>query len=62
MEDFFLGKSDILLCTTIVASGLDVPQANTLIVDDAQHLGLAQMYQLRGRIGRRSAQAFAYFL
>ena len=62
MEDFFLGKSDILLCTTIVESGLDVPQANTLIVDDAQHLGLAQMYQLRGRIGRRSAQAFAYFL
>ncbi len=62
MEDFALGNSDVLLCTTIVESGLDIPRANTLIVDDVQHLGLAQMYQLRGRIGRRSEQAFAYFL
>ncbi|QVL35081.1 transcription-repair coupling factor [Aminirod propionatiphilus] len=59
---FVRGESDILVCTTIVESGLDIARANTLIVDDAQDLGLAQMYQLRGRVGRRSEQAFALFL
>lgn len=60
MTDFSLGKVDILLCTTIVESGLDIPAANTLIVDDAHELGLAQMYQLRGRVGRREEQAYAF--
>jgi len=60
MRQFTEGKIDILLCTTIVESGLDIPSANTLIVDDAHELGLAQMYQLRGRVGRREEQAYAY--
>lgn len=60
MAEFSAGRTDILLCTTIVESGLDIPAANTLIVDDAQELGLAQMYQLRGRVGRREEQAYAY--
>ncbi len=58
---FVRGEVDILVCTTIIESGLDIARANTLIVDDAQDLGLAQMYQLRGRVGRRSEQAFAFF-
>jgi transcription-repair coupling factor (superfamily II helicase) len=61
MVDFYAGKIDILLCTTIIESGLDVGNANTIIIDDAQELGLAQMYQLRGRVGRRGENAFAYF-
>ncbi len=61
MMDFYDRKIDILLCTTIIESGLDVPDANTIVVDDAQELGLAQMYQLRGRVGRRGENAFAYF-
>jgi transcription-repair coupling factor (superfamily II helicase) len=61
MLDFYGGKIDILLCTTIIESGLDVGTANTIIVDDSQELGLAQMYQLRGRVGRRGESAFAYF-
>lgn len=60
MADFAAGATDILLCTTIVESGLDIPAANTLIVDDAHELGLAQMYQLRGRVGRREEQAYAF--
>lgn len=59
---FARGDVDILVCTTIVESGLDIARANTLVVDDAHELGLAQMYQLRGRVGRRSEQAFAFFL
>ena len=62
MEEFVAGKIDVLVCTTIVESGLDIPSANTLIVDNAQDLGLAQLYQLRGRIGRREEQAFAFFM
>lgn len=62
MEDFSSGKTDILVCTTIVESGLDIPRANTLIVSDSQDLGLAQMHQLRGRVGRREEQAYALFL
>ena len=62
MLDFYEGRYDILVCTTIIESGLDIARANTLIVDDAQELGLSQMYQLRGRIGRREEVAYAYFL
>lgn len=62
MEEFYEAKLDILLATTIIESGLDVPRANTLIVYRADRFGLAQLYQLRGRVGRSTAQAFAYFL
>jgi transcription-repair coupling factor (superfamily II helicase) len=62
MLDFTEGKIDVLLCTTIIESGLDMPNANTLIVNDADRLGLAQLYQLRGRVGRGSNRAYAYFL
>ncbi len=61
MNAFYDGKVDILVCTTIIESGLDVPRANTLIVDDVKYLGLAQMHQIRGRIGRRSENAYALF-
>lgn len=62
METFLSGESKILLCTTIIENGLDIPTVNTLIVDDATMLGLSQMYQIRGRIGRSKVQAYAYFL
>lgn len=62
MEDFAAGAVDLLVCTTLVESGLDVGSANTLIVDDARMLGLAQMHQIRGRVGRREQNGFAYFL
>jgi transcription-repair coupling factor (superfamily II helicase) len=62
MDKFAEGAVDLLVCTTIVESGLDIPRANTMIVSDAQELGLAQMHQLRGRVGRRDEQAFALFL
>ncbi|MCL2010634.1 MAG: DEAD/DEAH box helicase, partial [Synergistaceae bacterium] len=62
MDRFADGDLDILICTTIVESGLDMPRANTLVVSDSQDLGLAQMHQLRGRVGRREEQAFALFL
>ena len=61
MMDFYSGKADILLATTIIESGLDVGRANTIIIDNSEELGLAQMYQLRGRVGRRGEKAFAYF-
>ncbi|MHB1841976.1 MAG: transcription-repair coupling factor [Sulfobacillus sp.] len=61
MVAFQSGDADVLLATTIVESGLDIPNVNTLIVEDADRLGLGQMYQLRGRIGRSHRQAFAYF-
>lgn len=60
MLDFFTGKDDVLVCTTIIESGLDVPNANTIIIDDATHFGLAQLYQLRGRVGRSTQRAYAY--
>jgi len=62
MFNFYEGKSSILVCTTIIESGLDVGNANTLIVDDSHEMGMAQMYQLRGRIGRREETAYAFFL
>ncbi|MDD2922153.1 MAG: transcription-repair coupling factor, partial [Anaerolineales bacterium] len=61
MRRFNMGEIDILLCTTIIESGLDIPNANTLIVDRADTFGLAQLYQLRGRVGRGAARAYAYF-
>jgi len=61
MHRFNLGETDILLSTTIIESGLDIPNANTLIVDRADTFGLAQLYQLRGRVGRGAARAYSYF-
>jgi transcription-repair coupling factor (superfamily II helicase) len=61
MISFWNGEVDLLLSTVIIESGLDVPNANTLVVDRADTLGLAQLYQLRGRVGRSSERAFAYF-
>lgn len=61
MVDFAEGKIDILLSTTIIESGLDFPNANTLIVDRAEQFGLSQLYQLRGRVGRGARRAYAYF-
>lgn len=61
MYDFIEGKYDLLVSTTIVESGLDIPNVNTLIVQDADHMGLAQLYQLRGRVGRSNRLAYAYF-
>lgn len=61
MTAFVSKKTNILLCTTIIENGLDIPSANTLIVDDASKLGLSQMYQIRGRVGRSLEQAYAYF-
>jgi transcription-repair coupling factor (superfamily II helicase) len=60
MIDFFDAKSNVLVCTTIVESGLDIPTVNTMIVERADLLGLAQMYQLRGRVGRAHERAYAY--
>jgi transcription-repair coupling factor (superfamily II helicase) len=61
MHRFTAGEIDILLATSIIESGLDIPNANTLIVDRADAFGLAQLYQLRGRVGRGAARAYAYF-
>jgi transcription-repair coupling factor (superfamily II helicase) len=60
MIDFWERRLDVLLCTTIIEAGLDIPTVNTLIVDRADRLGLAQLYQLRGRVGRAGEQAYAY--
>jgi transcription-repair coupling factor (superfamily II helicase) len=62
MLDFMHHRTDVLLATTIIENGLDLPNVNTIIVDRAERLGLSQMYQLRGRVGRSSRQAYAYFL
>ena len=61
MNNFYDGKFDVLLATTIVESGLDIPNANTLVVHHADHFGLAQLYQIRGRIGRSKQRAYALF-
>ena len=60
IEDFVLRKTNVLICTTIIETGIDIPNANTLIVDDATRLGLSQLYQLRGRVGRSDRIAYAY--
>ena len=62
MQRFMDGEVDVLCCTTIIESGLDIPNANTIVVNDSQRLGLAQLYQLRGRVGRAGQRAYAYFL
>jgi transcription-repair coupling factor (superfamily II helicase) len=61
MQSFTNGEIDVLLCTSIIESGLDIPNANTLIVDRGDTFGLAQLYQLRGRVGRGAQRAYAYF-
>ena len=61
MLDFYEGQDDVLLCTSIIENGLDVPNANTIIVYDADRFGLSQLYQMRGRVGRSHRMAFAYF-
>jgi len=61
MRRFTHGEIDVLLCTSIIESGLDIPNANTLIVDRGDTFGLAQLYQLRGRVGRSAQRAYAYF-
>jgi transcription-repair coupling factor (superfamily II helicase) len=62
MLDFMSREYDVLLCTTIIESGIDIPNVNTIIIDHASRFGLAQLYQLRGRVGRSSARAYAYLL
>ena len=60
MQEFVEGKINVLVCTTILESGIDIPNANTIIVENADRLGLAQLYQIRGRVGRSNSQAYAY--
>jgi transcription-repair coupling factor (superfamily II helicase) len=60
MHRFVGGKIDVLVCTTIIESGLDIPNANTIIIDRADRFGLADLYQLRGRVGRAEHKAYAY--
>ncbi len=62
MAEFTQGEVNVLVCTTIIESGLDIPNANTLIIDRADRFGLAQLYQLRGRVGRASHRAYSYLL
>jgi transcription-repair coupling factor (superfamily II helicase) len=62
MMDYLRGGSDVLVCTSIIESGIDIPQANTLIVEHADAFGLAQLYQIRGRVGRSRERAYAYLL
>jgi transcription-repair coupling factor (superfamily II helicase) len=62
MREFESGNLDVLICTTIVEMGLDIPNANTILIIDAQNFGLSQLHQLRGRVGRSSKQGYCYFL
>jgi transcription-repair coupling factor (superfamily II helicase) len=62
MTRFVAGKTDILVCTTIIENGLDIPNCNTIIIEGADRFGLSQLYQLRGRVGRFKRQAYAYLL
>jgi transcription-repair coupling factor (superfamily II helicase) len=62
MMDYLRGGADVLVCTSIIESGIDIPQANTLIVEHADTFGLAQLYQIRGRVGRSRERAYAYLL
>ncbi len=61
MMDFVAGRYDVLLCTTIIENGIDIPRANTIIIHNADRFGLSQLYQLRGRVGRSTRSAYAYF-
>jgi transcription-repair coupling factor (superfamily II helicase) len=60
MESFYSGELDVLVCTTLIGSGLDIPNVNTIIIENAQKFGLSDLYQLRGRVGRGEREAFAY--
>ena len=60
MEEFIQGNTNVLVCTTILESGIDIPNANTIIVENADRMGLAQLYQIRGRVGRSDRQGYAY--
>lgn len=62
MFDFLNGNFDVLVCTTIIESGLDIPNVNTIIVEDSDRMGLSQLYQLRGRVGRSNRLAYAYLM
>src|SRR5690606_4114777 len=62
MSDFYHQRYNVLVCTTIIETGIDIPTANTIIIDRADHFGLAQLHQLRGRVGRSHHQAYAYLL
>lgn len=62
LNDFLDKKYDVLICTTIIETGIDIPNANTLIIEEADHLGLAQLYQIRGRVGRSKQIAYAYLM
>ncbi|MCB0781326.1 MAG: hypothetical protein KDC03_17670, partial [Flavobacteriales bacterium] len=60
--DFIEGNTDVLVATTIVENGLDIPNANTIIINEAQNFGLSDLHQLRGRVGRSNRKAFCYLL
>jgi transcription-repair coupling factor (superfamily II helicase) len=62
MDDFTHGRTDVLVCTTIIESGLDIPNVNTIVINQADKLGLGQLYQLRGRVGRGAHRAYAYLV
>ena len=62
MSDFYHQRFNVLVCTTIIETGIDIPTANTIIIDRADKFGLAQLHQLRGRVGRSHHQAYAYLL
>ena len=62
MKDFIDGEIDVLVCTTIIETGLDIGNANTMIIQDADRMGLSQLYQLRGRVGRTNRTAYAYLM
>ena len=62
MLDFINGEYDVLIATTIIESGLDIPNANTIIVNNAHHFGLSELHQLRGRVGRSNKKAFCYLM